>query len=123
MKKFNVTVNGTTYEVVVEEVAADAAAAPQIPAPAAAPAVKAPAPKATPAAAAGGTPVKSPFPGTVLKVNVAAGQSVKKDETLMVVEAMKMENEIKSPSDGVVASVAVAKGATVATDDILLTLK
>ena len=124
MRKFSVTVNGVTYEVVVEEVAADAVVTTAAPAAPAAPTVKA-APKAEPkpAAAAGSTPIKSPFPGTVLKVNVAVGQSVKKEDVLMVVEAMKMENEIKAPADGVVASVNVNKGASVQTDDLLCSLK
>ena len=90
-------------------------------APAPAPAPKAAAPKAT--AAAGTTAVKSPFPGTILKVNVSAGQAVKSGDVLMVIEAMKMENEIRAPKDGVVASVNVSKGAAVATDDLLASLK
>ena len=122
MRKFSVTVNGNTYEVVVEEVAADATVTP-VSAPVAAAPVAAPkaAPKA--AAAEGSVAVKSPFPGTVLKINVAQGQAVKKDDTLMVVEAMKMENEIKAPQDGTVASVNVTKGAAVQTDDLLCSLK
>ncbi|MBQ8399324.1 MAG: biotin/lipoyl-binding protein [Clostridia bacterium] len=129
MRKFSVTVNGSTYEVIVEEVAADATVTPvaapvAAPAPvAAAPAPKAAAPKPAATGAAGSVSIKSPFPGTVLKVNVAPGQAVKKDETLMVIEAMKMENEIKAPQDGTVASVNVTKGASVNTDDLLCSLK
>jgi biotin carboxyl carrier protein len=63
------------------------------------------------------------MPGTIMKVNVAPGQAVKKGDVLCVIEAMKMENEISAPEDGTVASVNVQKGATVATDDVLVTLK
>ncbi len=124
MRKFSVTVNGSTYEVVVEEVSPNEVVTPVV-APAAAPAVSA-APKTAPKAApavAGSVAVKSPFPGTVLKVNVTVGQTVKKDDTLMVVEAMKMENEIKAPQGGTVASINVQKGASVNTDDLLISLK
>jgi len=118
MKKYNVNVNGTNYEVVIEEVnGAEIAAA----APAAAPApVVAPAPVAAPVAApAGGETVSAPMPGNILAVNVAAGQAVKKGDVLLVLEAMKMENEIMSPVDGTVTSVAVTKGSTVETGAVL----
>ena len=118
MKKYNVTVNGTAYEVTVEAVnAADikAPAAPATPAPAAAPA-----PAAVPAAApAGGEKISSPMPGTILSVNVSNGSAVKKGDVLMILEAMKMENEIMAPCDGTVASVSVTKGASVNTGDLL----
>lgn len=120
MRKFNVTVNGNTYVVEIEELGeGTATAAPAPTAPVAAP--KAAAPKA--AAPAGANAVKAPFPGTVVKVNVTAGQAVKKGDVLCVIEAMKMENEISAPEDGTVASVNVQKGASVATDDVLVTLK
>lgn len=110
MKKYNVNVNGTNYEVVIEEVnGAEIAAA----APAAAPA---PTPVAAPA---GGETVNAPMPGNILAVNVTAGQAVKKGDVLLVLEAMKMENEIMSPVDGTVTSVAVTKGATVETGAVL----
>ncbi len=130
MKTYNITVNGVTYTVEVEEVGATAAApaapvaAPvAAPAPAAAPA----APKAAPAApkatgAAGAVSVKAPMPGNIMKVNCKAGASVKKGDVLIVLEAMKMENDICAPQDGVVASVEVAQGATVETDAVLVTL-
>ena len=117
MKRFTVTVNGTAYDVVVEEVtegAAPVAAAPA--APKAAPA----APKAS--GAAGAVSVKAPMPGNIMKVNCKVGASVKKGEVLIVLEAMKMENDICAPQDGVVASVEVAQGATVETDALLVTL-
>jgi biotin carboxyl carrier protein len=112
MKKYNVTVNGTAYEITLEVVdAAEVKAAP-----AAAPA---PAPVAAPAPAAGGETVTSPMPGTILSVNVQNGAAVKKGDVLMVLEAMKMENEIMAPVDGTIASVNVQKGASVETGAVL----
>ena len=126
MRRFNVTVNGVSYDVVVEEVggAPEAAPAPVAAAPVAAPAAPAaaPAPKAAPAGAQGAVAVKAPMPGTILKVNVSAGAAVKKGDVLCVLEAMKMENDICAPQDGTVASVNVQKGASVNTDDVLVTL-
>ena len=69
-----------------------------------------------------GTQVKAPLPGTILKVNVALGDAVKAGDVLMIVEAMKMENEITAPSDGTVKQIAKEKGATVATGDVLLVI-
>lgn len=114
MKKYNVTVNGTAYEITLEAV--DAADVKAAPAPAAAPAA-APAPAAKPAA--GGETVSSPMPGTILSVNVTNGTTVKKGDVLMVLEAMKMENEIMSPCDGTITSVNVSKGAAVETGAVL----
>lgn len=119
MRKFNVTVNGVAYDVEIEEVEAGAAAAaPAAAAKAAAPKVAAP--KA--AAPAGGVAIKAPMPGTILKVNVTAGQAVKKGDIVAIVEAMKMENEIFAPQDGTVASVNVNKGSAVKTEDVIITL-
>ncbi len=95
--------------------AAPAPVAEPVPAPVAAPA---PAPVAEPAGS--GEAVKSPMPGTILKVNAAAGQAVKQGDVLVVLEAMKMENEILAPKDGTVTSVSVSKGSTVNTDSVLL---
>mgnify|MGYP000811357556 CR=1 FL=1 len=117
MKKYNVNVNGTAYEVTVEEVVGGAAPAPVAAAPAAAPA---PAPVAAPAGA--GEQVKSPMPGNILDVKVAAGASVKAGDVLVILEAMKMENEISAPQDGTIASVNVRKGDVVNSGDLLITM-
>ena len=118
MKKYNVTVNGTAYEITLEAVdASEVKAAPAAPAaPVAAP-TPAPAPAAAPAT--GGETISSPMPGTILAVNVTNGAAVKKGDVLMVLEAMKMENEIVAPADGTVASVNVTKGASVETGAVL----
>ena len=129
MRKFQIVVNGNSYIVDVEELAAGQASAPVAAAPVSAAPKAAPAPAAAPAAApkaaaapAGAEAVKSPMPGTINAVNVTAGQAVKKGDILCILEAMKMENEILASRDGVVASVNVTKGATVASGDVLLTL-
>ena len=126
MKKYNITVNGNTYEVLVEEVGGAASApvaAPVFTAPVAAPAASAPAaPKAAPAGPAGANKVTAPMPGTILDIKVSAGQAVKKGDVICVLEAMKMENDIPAPCDGVIASVNVQKGASVAANDVIATL-
>ena len=119
MKKYRVKVNDVVYEVEVEDISGQAPA--QSAAPAAAPAPQA-APAATPAAPAGGTPVEAPMPGNILKVNVKQGDTVKTGDVLMILEAMKMENEIMAPADGTVTSVAVAAGNTVETGALLCTI-
>lgn len=123
MKKYNITVNGTTYEVVVEEADSAEVSAPVF-TPAAAPKVaQAPKAPAKVAGAAGGaTKVTAPMPGTILNIKVTAGQTVKKGDVICVLEAMKMENDIPAPCDGVIASVNVQKGASVAAGDILASL-
>lgn len=127
MKKFSVTVNGTVYDVEVNEVKAGGAA----PAPAAAPAPKAasapapaaaPAPKAAAPVAAGATTVKAPMPGKILSVAVSAGQAVKKGDLLLVLEAMKMQNEIYAPQDATVSEVRVSANQTVATGEDMVVL-
>ena len=128
MKTYNITVNGVVYSVTVEETtgaAAPVATPVAAPAPAAAPAPKAaPAPAAAPApkGAAGAVTVKAPMPGNIMKVNCKAGDSVKRGDVLVVLEAMKMENDVCAPADGVVASVEVTQGATVETAATLVTL-
>lgn len=127
--KYKVTLKGVTYEVEVEHGEAmitDEYAA-YAPAPAATP-VSAPvaAPVSAPAASAvavgTGTPVTSPLPGNVLSVKVNVGQAVKAGEVLVLVEAMKMENEVPAPCDGVVKQILVDKGAVIATGDTLLVI-
>ena len=112
MKKYRVNVNGTVYEVELEEMTGAPAAAP----------VAAPAPAAAAAPAAGGEKVTSPMPGTILSVNVAAGDAVKRGQVLMILEAMKMENEIMCPCDGTVTSVSVTKGTAVESGTLLCTI-
>ena len=106
MKQLKITVNGVAYDVQVEEVGGDAA-------------FSAAAPAAAPAA---GEPVESPMPGTVLDVKVKPGDSVKAGDTLLVLEAMKMENAIVAPKDAKVVAVPVTKGQTVESGTVLVTL-
>jgi biotin carboxyl carrier protein len=122
MKRFSVTVNGKAYDVAVEELAAGAAPVAAAPTPAAAPAAPAPAPAAAPAAAGAGEKVAAPMPGTILDVKVANGASVSKGDVIMVLEAMKMENDIVAPCDGTVTSIVVKKGDTVNAGDTLATV-
>ena len=137
MKNYRVTVNGVIYDVVVEEVngavqvpyvapAAPAApvapVAPQVAAPAPVAAAPAPAAASAPVGQAGAVSVKAPMPGSIVKVAVKVGDSVKQGDVLCVLEAMKMENEILAPQDGVIASVETTQGATVATDAVLVTM-
>ena len=115
MNAYKVTMNGKVYEFTIELISKDdIKAAPAAPA----------APAAAPAApvAAGALTVTSPMPGTILDVKVAAGQAVKKGDILMILEAMKMENEIVAAQDGTVSSVNVTKGATVESGTVLCTL-
>ena len=113
MRNFLVNVNGTQYEVAVEEIDGKAAPAAK-PAPAAAP-------PAAPAAApvAGGSKVTAPMPGTILGVNVKEGEAVKAGQALFVLEAMKMESDVVAPVDGTVRGISVSKGASVSAGDLL----
>ena len=131
MKKFNITVNGTAYEVEVEEVRAGGAAAPAAapraaapaPAPAAAPAAPAAAPAApTKTAGAGEQSVDAPMPGKIIEVKVSVGQAVKAGDTLLILEAMKMQNEIAAPADGTVKAINVSAGQSVKVRDALVIL-
>ena len=132
--KYKVTLNGRTYEVEVEAgkamllaeyeaiapaaPAAPAAAAPAAPAPAAAPA----APAAPAAVTGAGEVVSAPMPGSIIKVNVSAGQAVKAGDVLVVLEAMKMENDITAPKDGTITQVVTSKGASVSSGDPLVVI-
>lgn len=123
MKNYTITVNGNVYEVSVEESDGRAVQAPVATAPKAAPATPKAAPKAPAASgAAGSVKVSAPMPGKILGVKVSTGQAVKKGDVLLVLEAMKMENEIVAPSDGTVASVNVAAGQNVESGEVLATL-
>lgn len=124
--KYIVTLNQKNYEVELNEteavIEAVTAAAPVVaPVAPAAPVAAAPAAPVAPASA-NGTPVPSPMPGTILAVNVTVGQAVKAGDVLLVLEAMKMENDIVAPADGTVKQVLVSKGATVDTDQVLVVL-
>jgi len=130
MKKFNITVNGKSYEVDVEEIGGVPAAptAPRAAAPA--PRAAAPAPAAKPAApaakaepVAGGTKISAPMPGTVFKMNCTVGQTVSAGDVVMVLEAMKMENEITSPVDGTVAQILVNAGDAVNGGDVMIVIE
>ena len=109
MKNYTITVNGNVYDVVVEEGAAGVA--PKA-APAAAPA----------AGAQGGVKVNAPMPGKILAVKASVGQAVKEGDVLLILEAMKMENEVVAPQDGTVASINVSEGSSVESGDVLATL-
>ena len=124
MSKYRITVDGKTYEMDVELIGANGAAVQPV-AKAAAPVVSAPAapaPAAKPAAASTGA-VFAPMPGTILKVLKASGDAVKAGDVVLILEAMKMENEITAPSDGVIGSLSLAQGSTVAGGDLLFEVK
>ena len=132
MKKYTITVNGTAYEVEVEDMGGAAATAPKAAAPKAAPVpAAAPAPKAAPAAApapaakpvaAGAATISAPMPGKVLEVKVKAGDAVKAGDVLMILEAMKMQNEIMAPADGTISDVRISAGQTVGTGDVMIVM-
>jgi glutaconyl-CoA/methylmalonyl-CoA decarboxylase subunit gamma len=146
MRKFRVTVNGQAYDVVVEEYGEAAAmpapavsvrptqyvSAPKAPAaplvsppvsPPPAAARPAPPPKPVSQPVVGGTAVSAPMPGVILNVLVSAGQAVKAGEVLLILEAMKMENEVTSPATGTVKEIAVSKGSNVNTGDLMVVIE
>ncbi len=121
MKKYKVNVNGTDYEIAIELMDGNAKAEELKSAPKATP--EAPKAPAAPAAAGAGEKVTCPMPGNILAVNVNVGDSVKEGQVLMVLEAMKMENEIMAPCSGKITSVGVTKGATVESGALLCTIE
>ena len=116
MKKYRVTVNGTVYEVELEELTGSA----PVSAPAAPAAAPAPAASAAPAA---GEQICAPMPGNIVNVQVKAGDTVTKGQVLLVLEAMKMENNIDSDREGTVKEIKVATGDSVLEGDVLLTIE
>lgn len=119
MKRYNITVNGTAYDVTVEETEGGA------PVQAAAPAVPKAAPKAKPAAASGatgGVRIEAPMPGTVMDVKLKVGDPVKNGTPIVIIEAMKMENEIPATCEGTIASINVSKGDSVNTGTLIATI-
>jgi Biotin-requiring enzyme len=125
MKSYTITVNGTAYEVTVEETGSVAASAPaaRAAAPAAPKAAPAPAPKAAaPAAGAGTVKVTASVPGKVLKIVASAGQAVKAGDSIVILESMKMEIPVVAPQDGTVASIDTTEGASVENGDTLATM-
>ncbi|MEI6874097.1 MAG: biotin/lipoyl-containing protein [Spirochaetota bacterium] len=128
MKRYAITVNGQSYDVQVEELggssspAAPTAVAAPRPAPAAAPVATTAVPPAAMASAGGSVVIKAPMPGTLMAYRVAMGQSVKKGDVVLILEAMKMENEIVAPADGSVVALRAAEGASVNTGDALVEL-
>lgn len=125
MKNYNITVNGTTYEVEVEETGSvstqGSRVQPQM-STQARPQPAATKPQIKPASQGGNGDVVAPMPGTISDVRVSVGQSVKKGDILLILEAMKMENEIMAPHDGKVSSISVSKGSSVSSGDALVTL-
>lgn len=128
-RKFIISVNGKSYDVEVTELTENQDGKPAEAKVPAAPAVSVPAaPKApvkneqTQAAPAGSVKITAPMPGTILKVNVEQGQSIKKGQVLLILEAMKMENEIVAPGDGTIASINVSKGSKVNAGDVMVSL-
>lgn len=121
MKRFNVTVNGKAYDVAVEEIANGAAPAPAASVQAA-PAVASAAPAAAPTSVGAGEKVTAPMPGTILDVKVNVGDTVSRGQVIMILEAMKMENDIVASCDGKITSIVVKKGDTVNSGDALTTI-
>ena len=119
MKNYRITVNGVAYDVAVEELGAGEASAAPVSTPAAVPA---PAKKAAPKTSGGAVKITAPMPGKIVAVKAQAGASVKKGDAVLVLEAMKMENEICAAQDGVIASVEVAVGDMVEGGDVLATM-
>ena len=126
MSKYRITLDGKTYEMDVELIGANGAAVQPVANAAPAPVVSAPAapaPAASKPAAASTGAVTAPMPGTILKVLKASGDAVKAGDVVLILEAMKMENEITAPVDGVIGSLSLTEGSTVAGGDLLFEVK
>lgn len=127
MKKFNITVNGNSYIVEVEEIKEGKTiknTSPESQMPQSSSTSPSPKPSAAlPASSVVPGGVKAPMPGTINDVKVIQGQSVKSGQVLLILEAMKMENEIMSPKDGIVKSVYTSKGSSVNTGDVLIVIE
>lgn len=122
MKNYTITVNGTVYDVTVEENGGSSAAAPAAKPAKAATAARKPAAPAGSSSGAGSVKVNAPMPGKILSVKASVGQQVKKGDVLLILEAMKMENEVVAPADGTVASIDTAAGDSVESGAVLATL-
>lgn len=118
--KYEVFLNNKKYEIEVDESSVALTGVSSVAAPTPAPVADVAAPVSAPVASANGTSVPSPMPGTILSINITNGQSVKSGDVLIVLEAMKMENDIVAPCDGVVKQILVTKGSTVDTDQTLV---
>ena len=124
MRKFNINVNGKAYQVEVEEVGGSTAFVPQSASVPVGEPQTAPTPTPAPVAVApaDATIISAPMPGTILNINVAVGDSIKAGDTLLILEAMKMENEILSPKAGTIATIQAVKGSSVNAGDILISI-
>lgn len=122
MKKYNVSVNGTMYQVEIEVASEAEVKAASVAAPAAPAVAPTPAEATAPVASGEGETISAPMPGTILSVNVSVGDTVKAGQVLFILEAMKMENEIMSPVDGTITSVGTTKGSSVDTGALLCTI-
>ncbi len=123
MRKFNVTVNGNKYEVEVEEIKESGKTLSQASALQYSDISALKTEIKNPVVTGGEGSVKAPMPGTINDIKVTEGQSVKAGEVLLILEAMKMENEIMSPADGVIKQIAVTKGSSVSSGDVLVVVQ
>lgn len=126
IKNYNITVNGNMYEVEVEEVGSDVSTEPKVTAPKIAPKQQVSQaqtqPKSSSSKNEGSSSIKAPMPGTISDIKVKVGDNVKKGQVLLILEAMKMENEIYAGIDGTVSLINISKGASVSVGDVLITL-